>query len=212
MAGKNRKAFASEVRTASENSKDLKNIDSVGCHMIIDMTAISSQGTVTLDAGASGSVDGITVDGIQIMSGAEAFDNDLPTTAENVAANITAHTSSPNYNAVAVGAEIQIESESGGDTLVVVSSTTTITSTDVNMAANTVTFTLQGKDDLSDKYYDLLASAAIDSVSTTVLRVHPSFTAASNTVAKDGLPQFYRVQAEHADDSPVTYSVGINLF
>lgn len=93
-------------------------------------------GTVTLDTGASGSVDGIEVDSIEIMSGAESFVSDLPTTATAVAANITAHTSSPNYSAVAVGAVITITAVADGDTangLVVVTSVTTITVTDTNM-------------------------------------------------------------------------------
>lgn len=156
-------------------------------------------------------VSGITCDGVQIMSGTEIFVTDLATTATNIAANITAFTSTPNYNAVAVGAIIEIESEVGGDTFVVVSSSAVIATTDGNLAANEITFTLQGKDALSGEYYTILASAVVDSVETRVLRVHPSFTAASNTVAKDGLPETYRVIAAHADDSPVTYSVAINL-
>lgn len=97
----------------------------------------TADGTVTLDTGASGSVDGIEVDSIEIMSGVEAFDTDLTDTATAVAANITAHTSSPNYNATSVGAVITITSVETGypvNGLVVVSSVTTITTTDVNMA------------------------------------------------------------------------------
>jgi hypothetical protein len=156
-------------------------------------------------------VSSITCDSVEVMSGTEIFVTDLATTATNIAANITAHTSVPNYNAVAVGAIIEIESEVGGDTFVVVSSSAVIATTDGNLAANEITFTLQGKDALSGEYYDILASAVVDSVETRVLRVHPSFTADSNTIAKDGLPETYRVIAAHADDSPVTYSVAINL-
>lgn len=100
-------------------------------------TPTASEGTVTLDTGASGSVDGITVDGVEVMSGAEAFDTSLDQTATNVAANITANTSVPNYTASAVGAVITITSVTLGDAVngfVVVSATTTITTTDVNMA------------------------------------------------------------------------------
>jgi hypothetical protein len=156
-------------------------------------------------------VSGITVDSVEIMSGTEIFVTDLPTTATNIAANITAFTSVPNYNAVAVGAKIEIESESGADGLAVVATSVVIATTDVNANANDITFTLQGKDTLSGEYYDILESVALNAVATTVLRVHPSLTVSSNTIAKDGLPQIYRVQAEHADDSPVTYSVAINL-
>jgi hypothetical protein len=94
-------------------------------------------GTVTLDSGVAGSVDGILVDSVEIMSGAEAFTVDLPTTAAAVAANINANTSSPDYNAVAVGTVITITSVDAGSAVngfTVVSSVTTIVSTDVAMA------------------------------------------------------------------------------
>ncbi len=103
---------------------------------------ILSTGTVTLDTGAAGSVDGITVNSIEIMSGAEAFDTDLSDTATNVAANITANTSVPNYTAVAVGAVITITADAEGigpNGLTVTSSATTITTTDVDMAGGTDT-------------------------------------------------------------------------
>lgn len=98
---------------------------------------VSSVGTVTLDSGTSGSVDSITVNGIEIMSGAVVFDTDLDTTAGTVAANITTNTSAPNYTATAVGPIISITSVTPGNLsngYVVVSSTTTIVSTDVNMS------------------------------------------------------------------------------
>ena len=99
---------------------------------------VLSSGTVTLDSGASGSVDGITVNGTEVMSGAEVFDADLDTTATAVAANITANTSYPNYNASATGAVITITAIAGTgsvpNTFVIVSTTTTLATTDVNMA------------------------------------------------------------------------------
>lgn len=156
-------------------------------------------------------VSSITCDSVEVMSGTEIFVTDLATTATNIAANITAFTSVPNYNAVAVGAIIEIESEVGGDTFAVVSSSAVIATTDGNLAANEITFTLQGKDTLSGEYYTILVSAVVDSVETRVLRVYPGLTAAANLVASDGLPETYRVIAVHDDDSPVTYSVAINL-
>lgn len=100
--------------------------------------ATPSQGSVELTGGASGSVDGITVNGVQIMSGAEAFDGDLDTTAQNVVDNINAFTSSPNYTATRTNSTINIFAATAlGDSpngFAVVSSTSTITSTDTNMA------------------------------------------------------------------------------
>lgn len=93
-------------------------------------------GTVTL-AGASGSIDSITVDSVEVMSGAESFDTSPTITATAVAANITAHTSVPNYNATADGAVVTITSEALGtipNGFVVVGTGTTMTTTDVNMS------------------------------------------------------------------------------
>ena len=94
-------------------------------------------GTVSLTGGGSGSVDGITVDSIEIMSGAEAFDTDLTITAMNVVTNINANTSTPNYSATSLGTLITIKSDIAGTSpngFVVTSSTTTITTTDVNLS------------------------------------------------------------------------------
>ena len=103
--------------------------------------AIATQGTVQLTGGASGSVDGITVNAVEIMSGVEAFDTSLAITAQNVAANINANTSIPDYKAVANGDKVVIEAVDGSaaDAFVVVSSATTITTADTNMLAGTGT-------------------------------------------------------------------------
>lgn len=98
---------------------------------------VGATGSVELTGGASGSVDDITVDSVSIMSGAESFDSDLATTASNVADNINAHTSSPNYTAEASSATITItavDAGTGPNGFVVSSSTTTITTTDTNMS------------------------------------------------------------------------------
>ena len=97
---------------------------------------VSATGTVTLDSGASGSVDGVTVNSVQVMSGAVSFDTDLATTATAVASNITAHTSSPNYTATSLGAVVTITAAvtASANTFVVATTLTTIATTNVNMA------------------------------------------------------------------------------
>lgn len=98
---------------------------------------VRATGTVTLTGGASGSVDSITVNGVNIMSSSVPFATDLPTTATNVASNISAFASSPNYTANAVGAVITITSVtpgSGPNGYVVVANTTTITTSKTDMA------------------------------------------------------------------------------
>lgn len=112
-------------------------------------------GSVTI-TGASGSVDGITVDGVQIMSGAEAFDTSLTVTAANVAANINAFNSEPDYTATSAAGVITIQSLNAGvedNGLVVVSSTTTLGKTDANLAGGT-----DGLSSTSNKYFSIEAS------------------------------------------------------
>ncbi len=97
--------------------------------------AAAATGSVTLTSGAAGSVDDITVDGVSIMSAPVAFTVSLAATATAVAANITAHTSSPNYTAVAVGATINITATANGSASngTIVVDVTTITATTTNM-------------------------------------------------------------------------------
>jgi len=131
------------VEWVQEAWKDIQ-LQHLGWHwrvsrdLTLSIAETVATGTVTLTGGAGGSVDDITVNGVSIMSGAEAYAASLANTATNVAANITAHTSTPNYTAAAVGEVITISPAAGlGDSVngyAVVSSTTTITSTDVNMA------------------------------------------------------------------------------
>ena len=99
--------------------------------------AVKATGTVTLTGGGSGSVDSIKVNGVEVMSGAVSFVTDLPLTAAAVAANINAHTSSPEYTAYAIGAVITITAAIAGtasNTFVVTPTATTITTSKTDMA------------------------------------------------------------------------------
>lgn len=75
-------------------------------------------------------------------------------------------------------------------------------------ATPSVVFTIAGVDPASDKVWTILESAAITGTGTTVLRIHPSLTAAANTIAKDVLPQALKITATHADSDSITYSMG----
>ena len=123
-------------------------IDGTGNSSIVtDRTpvAAAATATVTLTGGAAGSVDMITVDGVNIMSGSVAFTTNLSTTATAVAANINAYASTPEYTAAAVGAVITISaavgagSDPNGYQLVV--TTTTITATDTDMSGGSFALT-----------------------------------------------------------------------
>ncbi len=74
-----------------------------------------------------------------------------------------------------------------------------------------VVATIQGKDEVSGAYYTILASAAIVGTGTTVLRVFPGATNASNLVANDVLPSTWRVNLVHADTDSITYSVAAQV-
>lgn len=74
----------------------------------------------------------------------------------------------------------------------------------------TATFTIEGKDPLSGKYYTILESASLSTVSTTVLRVHPTLTATANLRADDMMPSIFRVRATIGGTGPsVTATVGV---
>ncbi len=107
--------------------------------------AAAATATVTLTGGAAGSVDMITVDGVNIMSGSVAFTTNLATTAAAVASNINAYASSPEYTAAAVGAIITISAAIGAGSdpngFDVVVTTTTITYTKTNMANGSFAYT-----------------------------------------------------------------------
>ena len=108
---------------------------------ILDEHIPFTHGRVTLDSGASGSVDGITVGGTEIMSSAVNFITDLPTTAKAVADNINANGAN-GYRAYAVAAGSGTIYIVYGDTdflvggEVIVSSTATIVATDTNVSNN----------------------------------------------------------------------------
>jgi len=99
---------------------------------------IQGKGCVTL-SGSGGSVDGITVGGVEILGKVIAWDTDLATTAALVAQQINAYQpkDGPKYMATSLAAVIKIEALFGrgtnGTGAAVVSSVTTMTKADVNM-------------------------------------------------------------------------------
>lgn len=84
---------------------------------------------------------------------------------------------------------------------------------DVTAASATpsITLTIQGKDELSGKYYTILTSAAVTGISTNIYKVYPGLTAASNLVASDIIPKTFRITMTHSDTDSITYSVGYSL-
>lgn len=99
----------------------------------------------------------------------------------------------------------QFELSGSASGLILVIDVTAIVSTP------SVVFTIKGYDPVSTKTWDVLASVAIATVSTTVLRVSPHLTAAANTVAKDVVPSVFTLTAAHGNANSITYSVAAQV-
>lgn len=78
-------------------------------------------------------------------------------------------------------------------------------------ATPALTVRIQGKDPASGKYYDILVSTVIATVSTMIMKVGPGLTAAANLTANDMIPGIWRVTVTHGDTDEAVYSVGANL-
>lgn len=74
-------------------------------------------------------------------------------------------------------------------------------------ATPSITVTVAGVDRVSGQTFDILASAAITSDSTTTLQIGPGITAAANTDEDSYLPPVFRVSVTHADADSITYSI-----
>lgn len=100
---------------------------------------VRASGSVTLTGGASGSINTVTVDSINLIpNGAVAFNTSLTQTAADLAAAINAGQSSPEYYAESSGAVVTIYAMRGAGAsangLVVTATLTTITATYANMS------------------------------------------------------------------------------
>lgn len=101
---------------------------------------VLATGSVTLTGGAAGSINTVTVNGVNIIpQGAVAFNASLNQTATDLAAAINAGMCFPEYSAVAVGAVVTIKAMPstgvGPNGFVVTATLTTITATFVNMGS-----------------------------------------------------------------------------
>ncbi len=77
-------------------------------------------------------------------------------------------------------------------------------------AAPAITPTIQGLDPIQNVWYNILVGAAINTATTTVLRVFPGATNAANAVANDILPPTWRINIAVANADSITY--GISFF
>jgi hypothetical protein len=100
---------------------------------------VQASGTVTLTGGASGSVDTLTVNSLEIMGAAVPFNTSLTQTATDVATAINNNPQNLLFVASAAAAVVTIKAKPGLGALangwVVASTGTTITTSDVNLAS-----------------------------------------------------------------------------
>mgnify|MGYP006398949397 CR=1 FL=1 len=78
-------------------------------------------------------------------------------------------------------------------------------------AVNTVIITIDGYDDASETWYNILTSSTLISVEKTILRVGGYTPSASSSSVEDFLPKKFRVVATKNNATVVTYSIGVNL-
>lgn len=102
---------------------------------------VQSQGSVLLTGGSSGSVNTLTVNGVEIMGSATAFDTSLTQTAADIALKINRNPKNRLYVASSAGALITLTARRGQGVLpngwVVANSLTTITTTNTAMGSVT---------------------------------------------------------------------------
>lgn len=99
---------------------------------------VLATGSLTLSTGASGSVNTLTVNGVDILGGTVAFDTSLTQTATDVATQINNYWGVIDYTASASGAVVTITALPGTgaspNTFVVAATYTTITGSTVNLS------------------------------------------------------------------------------
>lgn len=84
----------------------------------------------------------------------------------------------------------------------------------VNVSAFTsgsITPTIEAYNVASSAWYTILTGAAISATGTTVLKVGPAITPATNVAVSDFLPASWRVKLTAAGSTILTASVGYNL-
>lgn len=85
-----------------------------------------------------------------------------------------------------------------------------VTSVDTGDADETYTFKIQGKDPISDSYYDILSSGDVagDGATLHVLEVHPALAEEANVKESALLPDQWRLRVELAGTTPsIDYTV-----
>jgi len=98
--------------TTTENSSNGSFTTATTTANVVGVTEVLATGKFTITGGTGGTL-AVAVNGVTITSTPVAWNTDTDTTATDVAANITANTSSPDYNATASGSVVTITAVAG---------------------------------------------------------------------------------------------------
>lgn len=79
-----------------------------------------------------------------------------------------------------------------------------------SIASGSLVMTVQGKDRISSKYYDILATTAVLAATTKTLTIYPGIAAANNVSASDVLPYDWRVTVTAASGT-AAYTIGATI-
>jgi hypothetical protein len=79
------------------------------------------------------------------------------------------------------------------------------------ISGGNATFTLEGKDPHSGKYYTIIAGAATTITTPVIMRVGAGLTAAANLVVNDIMPRTWRVTYTRGTSALTTATVSVLL-
>lgn len=79
------------------------------------------------------------------------------------------------------------------------------------IGTGSITLTINGKDNISGKYYTLLSGAAIVTNTTNVYKVFPGAPATSNVSVNDMIPRLFQIVVTANNANAATYTVGYSL-
>ena len=155
VLGRLAKTLADNLAKSVNTSTNISGTDVVA--------GVGATGTVQLSAGASGTVDTLTVDGVSLIDTAITFATDLDTTAGLLADAINAKVTVPNYTATVSTDTVTITSVIPGVIATTVASTsTTLTTVDVDMGTASAGTSIQTAD--VNKYFTVAANATSISI------------------------------------------------
>ena len=172
---------------------------------LVSVSFITNEGSYAVYGYVNVAQANITINGVAITS-KPVFDSLIASLSPD--GNSNSDTGSlATLAAAPVGGNSADQTNLSGKGVVIVVDVTAIAGTTPSLIV-----TIQGKDTASGKYYNILASAAITTVSTTVLTVYPGVLTAANVAAAMPLSKTWRVLYTIAGTTPaITATIGASV-